>query len=140
MKKHSMLTGLIALALGLASCSADRTGTADYRVVPLPNQIALAEGARGFALDPRTEIGYTAGNAAMERNAELLADYLADATGYRLTVTDTPAEVNAIVLTASLDDANAEAYRIEVGADGIRIDGASEAGVFYGIQDRKSVV
>ncbi|WP_295991326.1 family 20 glycosylhydrolase [uncultured Alistipes sp.] len=134
MKKHSMLTGLIALALGLASCSADRTGTADYRVVPLPNQIALAEGARGFALDPRTEIGYTAGNAAMERNAELLADYLADATGYRLTVTDTPAEANAIVLTASLDDANAEAYRIEVGADGIRIDGASEAGVFYGIQ------
>ena len=56
MKKHSMLTGLIALALGLASCSADRTGTADYRVVPLPNQIALAEGARGFALDP---VSYT---------------------------------------------------------------------------------
>ncbi len=133
MKKTAMILGLLALCGSLCSCSVDRTATADYRVVPLPHEIDLADG-EGFTLDRRTQIGYPADNATLQRDAQFLADYIAQQTGHRPTVTDAPAAENAILLATGLDDTNAEAYRITVDKARIAIEGASEAGVFYGIQ------
>lgn len=113
---------------------------ADFRVVPLPDQIAANEGA-SFRLSGSTQIVFPGGNEKMQRNAEFLAEYLELSAGIRPTMTTLAPEQDAIVLTTGLQHENPEAYQIKVTDKRIHIEGASEAAVFYGIQTlRKSVL
>ena len=76
----------LALALGLTAAAAN----ADYRVVPLPREIAAAKGD-AYRLNGVTRIVYQ-GDADMARNATFLAEYIAEQTGMLLTtaVADKP--------------------------------------------------
>ena len=69
----------LALALGLTAAAAN----ADYRVVPLPREIAAAKGD-AYRLNGVTRIVYQ-GDADMARNATFLAEYIAEKTGMKLT-------------------------------------------------------
>ncbi len=132
---------LIILSLLLLSCGDGGNGTAeaDYRVVPLPDQIEMADG-ESFRLNGSTKILYPEGNEKMERNASFLSDYLELSTGIRPKTTTAVEEQNAVILSIGLQHENPEAYRIQIDGETIRIEGASEAAVFYGIQTlRKSV-
>ena len=125
----------------LASCATGGKGTAEanYGVVPLPDRINTTEGA-AFLLSGTTKIVFPEGNEKMQRNAEFLADYLKLSAGIRPTVTTVTTEQDAIVMATGLEHDNPEAYRISVNDRRIRIEGVSEAAVFYGIQTlRKSV-
>lgn len=131
-----------ALATGmLASCSGGSVQQADYQVIPLPQQIEEAQ-EPGFRLSENTQIVYPEGNEQMQKNAAFLAGYIGQMTGLKLQMTHgglSDAEGN-IVLTLGLDPQQPEAYRLTVGKGGVTIAGASEAGVFYGIQTlRKSL-
>jgi hexosaminidase len=124
---------------GLASCSSAVVKQADYEVIPLPQEILPAASGE-FQLNGNTVITYPKGNEAMKRNAEFLAEYINAQTGVKLKVTDEPASKNAIVLTLALASDNEEAYSLQVNPDLITLTGASEAGVFYGVQTlRKSI-
>lgn len=137
MKKTVTLA--LAAACMLSASAAKKASKADFNVVPLPQEIQLTA-KKGFTLNKSTRICYPAGNAELRRNAELLADYLRQLTGYSLQITDATAGRNAIVLTAGLKSDNPEAYLITVGSNNVTIDGASPAGNFYGIQTlRKSI-
>lgn len=70
----------------------------------------------------------------MKRNAEFLAEYIKEQTGKNVQLTDEIPSSGAIVLSLGLDNANKEAYHLEVTKQQITITGATEAGVFYGIQ------
>ncbi len=78
----------------------------------------------------------------MLRNAEFLRQYVAELTGIEPAIApagEAPAGKD-IRLTTGLDAESPEAYRLTIGADGVTIEGASDAGVFYGIQTlRKSL-
>ncbi|HCC85838.1 MAG TPA: beta-N-acetylhexosaminidase [Porphyromonadaceae bacterium] len=131
---------LAAFSLLLASCGAGGNGSAeaDYQVVPLPDQIEMTDG-KAFTLSGSTRIIYPEGNEKMERNAAFLADFLELSTGIRPETTTDEAKKDAIILSLGLQDENPEAYRIQIDGQNIRIEGASEAAVFYGIQTvRKS--
>ncbi len=79
-------------------------------------------------------VGYPAGNQQMKRNAEFAAEYL----GLSVTADKKGADVN---LTLGLKSNNPEDYAISINKKGITIQGASESGVFYGIQTlRKSIM
>lgn len=126
----------LALALGLTAAAANT----DYRVVPLPREIAAAKGG-AYRLNGVTRIVYQ-GDADMERNATFLAEYIAEKTGMKLTtaVADKKNQRGNIVLRTDAKMKEAEGYRIEVSARGITISGATAQGVFYGIQTlRKSL-
>jgi len=132
---------LAAFSLLLASCGAGGNGSAeaDYQVVPLPDQIEMTDG-KAFTLSGSTRIIYPEGNEKMERNAAFLADFLELSTGIRPETTTDEAKKDAIILSLGLQDENPEAYRIQIDGQNIRIEGASEAAVFYGLQTlRKSV-
>lgn len=76
----------------------------------------------------------------MQRNAQYLAGYLKKATGkvYQIE-TGTEGKGNILLQVVS-DVEKPEAYQLKVNAEGVVISGASEAGVFYGIQTlRKSI-
>ena len=126
---------LLALA---AACSSVQQ-SADYRVVPLPNEITPMEG-KAFTLDNRVKILYPEGDADMQRNAGFLAGYVLESTGKTLAVEAGATGCHAIVLRLGLQTENPEAYLLEVNEDQVTITGSSAAGVFYGIQTlRKSL-
>ncbi len=138
MKKIFLMT-LAASSLWGGTALAGEPSKADYRVVPLPVEIAQAD-AGAFVLNNSTQICYPAGNAPLKRNAELLAGYLKQLTGYDLKLVTKAPKKNAIILADGLTSDNSEAYSIGVDKDRIEIKGASAAGNFYGIQTlRKSI-
>ncbi len=112
---------------------------ADFHVVPMPQKVVATQGG-AFQLSPKTLICYPSNNKALKREAEFLADYIHETTGLTLGITNMPAQRNCIRLTASLKHSNPEAYMLRANSDIILIDGASSAGVFYGVQTlRKSL-
>ena len=129
---------LAALCCGaFVSCS--QREQANYQVIPLPQEINMTEG-KGFVLDKNVKIVFPEDNAQMQRNAEFLADYIKEATGLTLTTTTDETATPAIRLALGVDNENKEAYLMTIDANQVGITGASEAGVFYGIQTlRKSL-
>ena len=134
MRKVSKLLILVAIAGSLLACTNQTTGEANYQVIPLPLEVNTSEG-QPFELTFKTKVVYPEGNQLMERNAEFLGTYLNLGI-----ITSNPSDEKVIELALGLDNDNKEAYRLEVTQNKITITGASEAGVFYGIQTlRKSV-
>ena len=137
MKPLLKWTGCLAAGL-LASCQSS-VEQADYQVIPMPHEIVAAQGTP-FVLKSGVKILYPEGNAQMQRNAELLAEYLKTATGKDFAVEAGTEGKNAIVLALGVDNKNPEAYELKVAGEGVTVKGATEAGVFYGIQTlRKSL-
>ena len=142
-----MMRSLYSKALGLllggaliASCSQKELVTADYQVIPLPLQISDVSMSSSFLLKDGVKVVYPEGNDMMRKNAELLVDYVKRQTGILLEAQAGTAADGAICLALGLENPNAEAYRMKVDGKGVQITGASEAGVFYGIQTfRKSL-
>ena len=129
---------LAALCCGaLMSCS--QREQANYQVIPLPQEIDLTEG-KNFVLDKSVQIIVPEGNAQMQRNAQFLSEYVKEATGMELTITTDETVSPAIRLALGVDNENKEAYLMTIEEGLVTITGASEAGVFYGIQTlRKSL-
>ena len=138
MKKWFISMRMGCLLVLAAACSSVQQ-SADYRVVPLPNEITPMEG-KAFTLDNRVKILYPEGDADMQRNAGFLAGYVLESTGKTLAVEAGATGSHAIVLRLGLQTENPEAYLLEVNEDQVTITGSSAAGVFYGIQTlRKSL-
>ena len=113
---------------------------ADYRVVPLPQSINSVKG-EPFVLDETRQIVYQ-GDENMARNARFFADYIAEKTHLSLQVAaaDKKNVKGNVLLGIDSKIQEAEGYRIEVSAKGVRVMGSTPAGVFYGIQTlRKSL-
>lgn len=138
MKKLPGFAALSVAGLMLFSCS-NEVKEANYEVVPMPQEIAVQNTASPFILKNGTPIFYPEGNEKMQKNAEFLASYVKDLTGLVLPV-KAGAEGKGILLQVGAVGENPEGYQMKVNADQVVITGASEAGVFYGIQTlRKSL-
>ena len=139
-----MKRNIFAVAmLGCMLLSCTNKATADYRIVPLPQEITMTNG-KGFTLSERTMIAYQGGNRQMERNAEFLAEYIKEKTGIQVGITAgaiTPGEkTKGINLSIDNISDNEEAYQMTINAEGVNIVGASPAGVFYGIQTLRKAI
>ena len=109
---------------------------ADYRVVPLPENISGVKGA-DFKLTEACLINYPTGNRDMERNAALLSEYIDEMTGMHLATRPTLSAKDrtdniTLIIDNKLD--GDEAYSVTVTPRGIEIAGKTAAGVFYGMQ------
>lgn len=132
MNLKSRITAFIAVLAAFCPVSS-RAQNADFHVVPMPKEVKATK-AGSFNLEEKTLISYPKGDKDMRRNAEYLANFIKEATGMQLMVSTLPAQRNCIRLTSALKNENPEAYKIRVNSDIVLIDGASAAGVFYGIQ------
>ncbi len=111
--------------------------SAQYDVVPMPQQIQLSEG-EPFVLDADVHIWAADG---LEREAAFLQTYLSEITGLQLPIsTQKQRNERFIELTVSPEVTNREGYVLTVTDQAVTIKGGSAAGVFYGIQTlRKSL-
>lgn len=133
------LMAAAALCVAAVGCSPRGEVTANYSVVPLPQQITAGEG-EGFVLDSGTRIAYPEGDSALMRDAELLAQYIGQMTGLNPELTTETDAKGVIALAAGLQSENAEAYQLTVTPEGISIDGATPAGTFYGVQTLRKAI
>ena len=136
---HMLLAGTLILAC--SSCGVETT--ANYQVIPLPQEVALSQ-EFPFNLNDGTIIAYPEHNELLKRNAEFLAEYISQSTGHTLqTEALAPgSEAPKGAITLGLDPAigNREGYVLTVKADRVTLNGQTENGVFYGIQTlRKSI-
>ena len=121
------------------ACSEKRTLNSDYEIIPKPLDVNC-KGDASFLLKDGVAVIYPENNRKMQDNAEFLVDYVEKQTGVKLTSHAGMPVDGAICLTLDLNDDNAEAYKLIVNDKRVCISGASEAGVFYGIQTlRKSL-
>lgn len=121
------------------ACSEKRTLNSDYEIIPKPLDVNC-KGDASFLLKDGIAVIYPENNQKMQDNAEFLVDYVERQTGVKLTSHAGMPVDGAICLTLDLSDDNAEAYKLIVNDKRVCISGASEAGVFYGIQTlRKSL-
>ena len=137
---HLVLAGLLALTI--TSC-ARQDIEASYQVVPLPQEVSL-NAETPFRLNRNTLIAYPEGNDLLKRNAEFLAEYIGQATGFVLPTQGLaegkePAK-HSIVLGLSADIANKEGYVLDVQADNVFLNGQTPNGVFYGIQTLRKAI
>lgn len=136
---HMLFAGTLILAC--SSCGVETT--ANYQVIPLPQEVALSQESP-FNLNDGTIIAYPENNELLKRNAEFLAEYISQSTGRTLqTEALAPgSEAPKGAITLGLDPAigNREGYVLTVKAERVTLNGQTENGVFYGIQTlRKSI-
>lgn len=132
----------VVSALCAVACACSSTGelTADYNVIPTPQEVTLQPDAAAFRLDGSTSIVCPADNEGLNRDAKFLAEYIKQMTGHDIRIVNEAPGKNEIILSDNLENENSEAYKLTVNADRIEINGASDAGTFYGIQTlRKSI-
>lgn len=130
---------LIPLLTILLSCQKESI-EADYQIIPLPQQIQIVSNEKPFILNERTRILYPEENKGLKDCAQLLVQYIKDKTHKEITIGSGKDTNNAILLQILPKDKNPEGYQLEVNTQHIIINGNSEAGVFYGIQNlRKSL-
>ena len=127
-----------ALTALLAACS-PKEQTADYNVIPLPQEVTPGQG-QPFKLTDKTVIVAPADNDSLLGYANLLSGYIENLTGNRLAVTNDADATDAIVLSKGLDNANPEAYSLTVTPERITIQGSSAAGAFYGAQTLRKAI
>ena len=114
-------------------CAQAKTvSTANWQVIPLPKQVTAVD-AQPFVLSKKTSIFYTDGDAKQKRNAEFLASYIKELTGIDVALTTRKADSQIRLAVADVDGGS-EAYRLNVSKKTVTIDGATHAGVFYGMQ------
>ena len=128
------LTAVMALAVS----SPARAQSADrYPLIPRP--ATLAAGPGELALDAEVSVAYDpAGDDALRAAVAWWLDDARAASGLALAETGDPDDPAAgRVLRFRLDpglDLGGEAYRLEIDSGGLRLEAATPAGVFYGIQ------
>ena len=130
---------LLAAFMSFAGAmAADDNRVADYNVIPLPQEVTLTQKG-AFVLTGATPIVYPEGDEQLKNDAQFLSDYIADVTALRLTTTSAKVK-NAITLRLNKKVQSKEGYIITVDKKGVVIEGATAAGVFYGVQTlRKSI-
>ena len=130
---------LLAAFMSFAGAmAADDNRVADYNVIPLPQEVTLTQKG-AFVLTGATPIVYPKGDEQLKNDAQFLSDYIADVTALRLTTTSAKVK-NAITLRLNKKVQSKEGYVITVDKKGVVIEGATAAGVFYGVQTlRKSI-
>ena len=134
---HSAM--FIASVLWFSACS-EPTTEANFHVIPAPQTMTEQPDGGSFLLGSDVKIIYPEGNEAMERNARFLGDYLLTVSHICTDQSGVEAKGNILLNIDPTVSDKPEGYRLKVTSDGVVITGASEAGVFYGIQTlRKSI-
>lgn len=115
-----------------SACNDRNIAQADYAIVPLPQKIVLTEGL-SFVPDRHTVIVYDTGNETQKRTAGFLVGFLKEHAGLDLPTASKAPSDNFIRLTHIRKQDAPESYTLTVTAKNITIEGADEAGIFYGI-------
>lgn len=125
-EKISSYRSLILIAMLLCVCTLKAN---DISIIPRPLSFKQSKGS--FVLKENSVISYS---TELHSQAKYLHEIISQSTGWKLRLKEGSSKAN-IVLNMSPDKVkHSEGYELEVKSDKVIINGADEAGVFYGIQ------
>jgi len=119
----------LALPLADIAAPAGAAVAANEAVIPRPAEVVRAHGA--FQLGPRTDLRVAAGDAGARAAARYFAGLLARCGGPELAIQTGGATAGAVSF-ARVRGLGAQAYRLEVTPQQIRVQASTSAGLFYG--------
>lgn len=120
--------------LNLVLCA----GAEGAAVVPQPAKMELAAGR--FPLNAETRIAFPAGDTAAECAAHILAAALRPSTGLPWHISQITAGANVILLQTVETGLGPEGYRLQVTAEGARLEASTDTGLFYGVQTLRQLL
>ena len=128
----NLLFPALALIAVLPASGADNSPA----LVPAPQYLVCDSGS-GFDLCDASRIAVPSGDRVLMQTAEYMARELSQEN--KLTLKPAKSSVGELLLAKdpSLGD---EAYRLRIASEGIRIEGGSPAGVFYGFQTLRQLL
>jgi len=133
----------VALALQAAVLTDQAPAMADpapAAVVPVPAAMAAVPGET-FVVGPATRIVVAPDAPGTLPVADALASIMRPSTGYPLAVSAAaPRPGDIALLLTDAADLGDEGYRLEVSADGVRLEAARPAGLFYGVQTLRQLL
>ena len=140
MKNHYLFCLVVVLMIACESFGGEQSaseGSAvenSISIVPMPAKMKRASGH--FCLTSKTSI------VASESLARVLRDYLKPATGYGFDVADSGNENCIVLKTVSqlVGELGDEGYKLLVTEQNVKIQAATEAGLFYGVQSLRQLL
>lgn len=117
-----------AFALAAVLATSAFAHTAGLTLTPAPAKAVRAAGV--FKLSAATRIHVAKGDAEARGVALQLADLIQRSRGFKPAVVEGPATADGILLTR--EGPGSEAYKLDIGPDGVTIAAAQRAGLFYG--------
>jgi len=145
MRRESLQIGTVFLLTAVAASGQGRNMTkpSSPALVPWPASVALSASEQ-FAITKETAIETPAGQADLQRVAKALGALRRPALDGAPTIRDASHQVaaNAIRLeiSPSAQQNSDEGYDLTIASTGVRIVGASAAGVFYGVQTLRQLL
>ena len=145
MRRTSLRIGTVFLFAVAAACGTGRNMTkpSNPPLIPWPASVTLSAGER-FAITKETVIETSPGQADLQRIAKGFADLLSPALDGTLTIRDASNQVAAntirLEISPSAQQNSDEGYDLTIASTGVRIVGASPAGVFYGVQTLRQLL
>jgi hypothetical protein len=112
----------------------------DIITIPFPRSLVPHEGCFDLA-DPRNRIVLLTGDDRIRRIVLALNDEIAAASGRQLPVEQSDStSARSIRISISEPGASPEPYTLSITPDAVIINGAGEAGAFYGIQTLRQII
>ena len=111
-----------------------------YDVIPRPRSVELSAKGEVYNLVQGAVVTYDQKNEALRNCAELLSEYLREDSDFELRVEADVRKGASVVLCLGLKNDNPDAYELTVGKQGVVIRGASESGVFRGVQTLRKAI
>lgn len=124
-----------AVSILAASCSHRESVTANYNVIPAPDNVTVDTTAAPFRLNPSTVL--VAEDSAMRSDAEIFAGYVSTLTRFRPDIVSKAPAKDFIRLTTV--EGTPDAYTVNVSHDSIVVSG-NEGGTFYGLQTLRKAI
>jgi hexosaminidase len=105
---------------------------AQHRVNIVPEPVSVTEHEGSFVVGPTTRL--VVKDASLQKDAAYFNDYLQQFYGFRLQVSSQTGAGALVLGTVKTGLTSDEAYLLDVSKKGIRIEGKTASGVFYGLQ------
>jgi len=128
MMKKQLFIFIILGVLSLPQC----TNIEDQKMSIIPKPVSFKESGSSFTIDEKTSLGISA--AELSGLQEYLSDQIKDLSGINTIEGEDEPDIKLILNPDLKEDLGTEGYNLNVDKEGIHIDAATKAGVFYGIQ------
>ena len=135
MNRRGVVLSLVLLSAG---CAESAPSGPAHPVVPAPREIVLRP-ADTFHVSEATPITVTPGSADARAVGEFLSALIGNTVDTRPPVREGPAQPGGIHLDLS-GDVPPEGYRLDITRNGVTVQAATPAGLFYGAQTLRQLL
>jgi len=110
----------------------------ELNVIPLPQKYEVGKGV--FEINPKTKVVLEPDNSEMRDAAGLLIGLFQKAANFSLEISSKKESKNVIICRLVNNIENKEGYKISISTHAVLVEGATSAGIYYGLQTLRQLL